>query len=170
MHQPFGYRPLVAQRRQIPPVVGHRVAETAVVQQPRIRVRGVGQPVQQCRQQHPLNPTTPPATAGQRGQMGQRALRPFVPQGGELALRGFGAHPDRQAHRRLGDRLQQWLIEQLGVQPRHPVALAPQLLPQHAQRVVAAVGTHVRRARQPAQRLVVVKFGQHVGALEALEL
>ena len=56
------------------------------------------------------------------------------------------------------------------MQPRHPVALAPQLLPQHAQRVVAAVGTHVRRARQPAQRLVVVEFGQHVGALETLQL
>ena len=68
------------------------------------------------------------------------------------------------------NRLQQRLVEQLGVQPRHPQALALELLAQHAERVVLTVGPHVRRAGQPAHRLVVVGLGQHVGALEPLQL
>ena len=56
------------------------------------------------------------------------------------------------------------------MQPRHPHVLALELLAQHTQRVVLTVGPHVRGARQPAQRLVVVGFGQHVGALEPLQL
>ena len=35
---------------------------------------------------------------------------------------------------------------------------------------MAAVGPHVRRARQPAQRLVVIGLGQHVRSLEPLQL
>ena len=68
------------------------------------------------------------------------------------------------------NRFQQRLVEQLGVQPRHPHALALELLAQHPERVVPTVGPHVRRARQPAQRLVVVGLGQHVRALEPLQL
>ena len=56
------------------------------------------------------------------------------------------------------------------MQPRHPVALPLELLAQHPERVVLAVGPHVRGACQPAHRLVVVRLGQHVGALEPLQL
>ena len=41
---------------------------------------------------------------------------------------------------------------------------------QHAEGVVRAVGTHVRRPRQPTHGLLVVFFRQHVGALEPLQL
>ena len=56
------------------------------------------------------------------------------------------------------------------MQPRHPQVLALELLAQHAERVVLPVGPHMCRTRQPAQRLLVVGFGQHVCALEPLQL
>ena len=71
---------------------------------------------------------------------------------------------------RLTDRLQQRLIEQLGVQSRYAVALPFEFVAQHAEGVVLAVGPDMRRARQPAQRLLVIGFGQHVHALEPLQL
>ena len=101
--------------------------------------------------------------------MRQRGLRALVTQCGELSFgrgRGqSGGEPDRRA-----DGLQQRLVEQLGVQPRDPQVLPLELLAQHAERVVGAVGPHVRGAGQPAQRLLVVGRGQHVGALEPLQL
>ena len=56
------------------------------------------------------------------------------------------------------------------MQARHPQALALEFLPQHAQRIVLAVGPHVRGAGQPPHGLLVAGFGQHVGALEPLQL
>ena len=50
------------------------------------------------------------------------------------------------------------------------MSLALELLAQHPQRIVPTVGPHVRRAGQPAHRLVVVGLGQHVRALEPLQL
>ena len=50
------------------------------------------------------------------------------------------------------------------------MALPLEFLAQHPERVVPPVGPHVRGAGQPAHRLVVVGLGQHVGALEPLQL
>ena len=61
VHQPLRHRALVAQRRQIPPLVGQFVADPAVRQQARVRIGRVRQPVQQRRQQHLLHPTAPTA-------------------------------------------------------------------------------------------------------------
>ncbi|CDP89270.1 hypothetical protein BN975_05122 [Mycolicibacterium farcinogenes] len=102
--------------------------------------------------------------------MGQCALRPFVTQCGELTFGRLGAHPGTDADGWLAHRFQQRLVEELGVQPGHAHALAFEFLAQHARRVVAAVGAHVRGAGQPAVRLVVAVVGQHVGALEPLQL
>ena len=60
-HQPLGHRALVAQRRQVPPLLGERLADAPVGQQPGIRIRRVGEPVQQRRQQHLLHSAAPAA-------------------------------------------------------------------------------------------------------------
>ena len=100
VHQPLGHRALVAQRGEKPALLGHLVADPAVGQQPGIRVGGVGQPVQQRRQQHLLHPAAPPLLLGQRGQMGQRALRSLVTQCGELTFGRLGRHARRRTRRR----------------------------------------------------------------------
>ena len=79
--------------------------------------------------------------------------------------------PFRNTKRRLANRLQQRLIEQLGVQPRHPHVLPLEFFAQaRPSASCCAVGADVGGPRQPAQRLVVVVVGQHVGALEPLQL
>ncbi len=99
-HQPLGHRAFVAQRGQVPTMVGQLVTDPPVRQQPRIGIGRVRQPVQQRRQQHLLHPTTPAGVAGQRRKMRQRALRPLVSQRGELTFGGL-----RRQHRRAGQPL-----------------------------------------------------------------
>ena len=82
----------------------HRCSASAslmppVGQQTGIRVGGVGQPVQQRRQQHLLHPAATAAVAGQRRQVGQRALRTLVAQRGELTFGGLGASCPPKARR-----------------------------------------------------------------------
>ena len=170
MHQPLGHRRLVAQCGQIPALRNHHLADPAVGQQPAIGIRGVGKPIQQPGQQNRLHAAAPAALVDQRGEVGQRAVRSFVAEGGELALRGRRRHPLRELQPFWRKRFQQRLVEQLRMQPRHPHVVALQFAPQHAQPVAAAVGSHMGRPRQPAQRLVVVRRRQHVGAFEALQL
>src|SRR5262249_37553652 len=154
LHQSLRDSTLVAQRRQIPPVIRQLLADPPVRQQAGIGIGGVRQPVQQRRQQHLLDPPPPAAAAGQGGQVRQRALRALVAKCSELTFGGLRRHSLRNTN--CDNRFQQWLIEQLGVQTRYPHVLALELFAQHALSVVATVGSHVRRTRQPAQRLLVV--------------
>ena len=88
-------------------------------------------------------------------QMPERVLRGGVTQRRQLADGRVRAQPQRL----LVDarhRFEQRPVEQLGVQPAHAVRVALDLRVEHAERVLAAVRPHVRRAGQPAQRLLVV--------------
>ena len=120
MHQPLGHRRLVPQRRQKPALADHHLADPAVGQQPGIWVGGVGQPVQQPWQQHRLHPAPTAALVDQRGQMGQRTLRRLVAQRGQLTFGGRGRHALGELQAFWRKRFQQRLVEELGVQPRHP--------------------------------------------------
>jgi len=116
------------------------------------------------------HPAAPSALVDQRGEMGQRALRTLVTQCGELAFGRLGLHASGELDGRTVDGFEQRLVEELGVQAGNPQTLTFELLPQHAQGVVLTVGSHVRRPGQPPHRLFVVGLGQHVGALEPLQL
>ena len=93
MHQSLGHRRLVAQRRQIPALRDHHLADPAVGQQPAIGIRGVGKPIQQPGQQNRLHAAAPAALVDQRGEVRQRAVRSFVAECGQLPFRGRRRHP-----------------------------------------------------------------------------
>ena len=57
LHQPLGHRALVAQRRQVPPLLGELLADAPICQQTGVGVGCVGKPVEQRRQQHLLHTT-----------------------------------------------------------------------------------------------------------------
>ena len=156
VHEPLGHRGLVAQRRQIPGLPGQRLRQAAVGQQPAVGVGGIRHPVQQPGQQHRLHATAPAALVDQRRHVFQRGLRALVAERGELPFGGLRRHavPDLQARR--ADRLQQRLVEELGVQLRHPQVLVPQLLAQHARGILPSVGPDVCGAGQPAHRLLIL--------------
>ena len=101
--------------------------------------------------------------------MGQGALRTLVAQRSQLPFGGFRGHPVRVTDC-AADGFEQRGVEQLGVQSRDPHVLPFDLLAQHTESVAGAVRSHVRGAGQPAQRLVVIRSGKHVGALEPLQL
>ena len=73
VHQPLGHRALVAQRREEPALLGHRLGQPAVRQQPAVGIGGVRQPVQQRGQQHRLHATAPAALIGQGRKVSQCA-------------------------------------------------------------------------------------------------
>ncbi len=101
--------------------------------------------------------------------MSQRVLGRLVTECRDLPFGCLRAHAAGQLQAGA-DGLQQGLVEQLCVQPRHPHVLPFELLTQHPERVVATIGADVGGTGQPAHRFVVVEPGQHVGALEPLKL
>ncbi|SHU46442.1 Uncharacterised protein [Mycobacteroides abscessus subsp. abscessus] len=169
LHEPLGHRALVTQRAQVPRLVGQRLAHPAIGQQPGIRIGSIRQPIQKRWQQYGLNASPAPALLGQGGQVTEGVLRLLISQSRELAHRRLVGQPQGFLVE-LGDRFQQRLVEQLGVQTRHAQRLPLDLGAQYPERVVLSVWTHMRRPGQPSHGLGVLRRGQGVRALEPLQL
>ena len=157
--QPLGDLALVAQHREVPRRTSQALADPPEAEQPGVGVGRVGEPLQQHRQQGPLDVGGARDPAGQRLEVAQRGLGVGVPEGGEPRLGGLQRQPGLGAGQ-LGDGAEQGAVEQLLVQPAHLAAVVAPLLVE----LDGRLGEEPERAPEPAQRRLVL--GQHVRAPE----
>ena len=144
---------LVPQQAQVPVRRPERVADPAEAEQPRVRIRCIGEPAEKHRQQRALD-RGPTAHPGREClQVSQRALRIGVPEGLQPLARCLEAQPCL-ARVEPRDRLQQRAVEQLLVQAPHLARVQPPLRIELAHRVLPVAERPSRvgagRARPPA--------------------
>ena len=131
LHEALADHALVAQHAQKPALILRRLRKLAVVQQPRVRVRGATQPVHERRQQDRLQLRPARGALHQRGEVVVGARRVAVAECGELGLDGVGAQGSlavAQVHHRAKQRT----VENAFVQVGHG---EPDLLEAGAQRL-----------------------------------
>ena len=91
--QPLGDLALVAQHREVPRRAAQALADPPEAEQPGVGVGRVGEPLQQHRQQRPLDVGGARDPAGQRLEVAQRGLGVGVAEGGEPRLGGLERQP-----------------------------------------------------------------------------
>ena len=117
----------------MPALVGQLFADASIRQQAGVGIGRIGEPSPAASAAAPVagragrcDWSAPPGASA-------RSAGPHIPVRRADVRRPRG-HTRRKAKRRLTNRLQQRLVEELGVQPRHPQALPPELFAAHPAR------------------------------------
>ena len=169
MHEAHADDAFVAKHAQKPAAIQRGVRQFAVVEQARARVGSAGEPVHERGQEDRLQLRLARGALNQRVEVVVGAGGVAVAQRGQLRLDRVGGE-GRLADGQVYDGLQQRAVEEALVQVGHHLAQLRQRPLHLLDRGAARGGVKPGGAGEPAQPLLVVRVGQLVGPLEALQL